>query len=228
MIAGGEGAVARAFAAAVAVLIIACPCAMGLAVPTAIMVATGRGAAMGLLVKGGEALQRAGDVTTVVFDKTGHADRGAAARRERRTSRRTRTRRDAARPKIERSGVAAAVEARLGAPAGGGHPRRRPPIAASTFPRRCSSRPSPAAAPRASSTACACSSATRRSCVAAGLDTSQWQARLDARRRRGADDASSWPKAVQVVGLLAIADPIKAARRARPWQRLVGARVWTW
>ena len=72
-----DGDVSQAFTASVAVLIIACPCALGLATPTALMVGSGRAAQMGIVIKGADVLQGTRRIDTVVFDKTGTVTTGA-------------------------------------------------------------------------------------------------------------------------------------------------------
>jgi len=77
LVLGPEPRLTHALTAAIAVLIVACPCALGLATPTAIMVGTGTAAEHGILIRGGEALEQARRITTVVLDKTGTLTRGA-------------------------------------------------------------------------------------------------------------------------------------------------------
>ena len=175
----GTGAgVAAAFAAAVAVLVIACPCALGLATPTALLVGTGRGAKLGILIKGPEVLEATRRVDTVVLDKTGTVTAGRMALVE---------------VHVDPVPDASPRRRRCGWPG-----RWRPPR--STRWRRRSSRPAPGhrlrssasrtsrgSACRASSTATRCWSAARR-CSTGGASRCRrcWPGRWPTRSPAGA------------------------------------------
>ena len=127
----GAGA-AYAFTAAVAVLIIACPCALGLATPTALLVGTGRGAQLGLLIKGPEVLESTRRVDTIVLDKTGTVTTGRMSLDRRRPGSRRR--------RGEALRIVGGARGRLGASDRPGDRRRRPQRASARFPPRRASR----------------------------------------------------------------------------------------
>jgi Cu+-exporting ATPase len=231
----------RAFAAAVAVLIIACPCAMGLAVPTAVMVATGRGAELGVLIKGGEALQRAGDVSVVVVDKTGTVtegkpavtdvmvsdERGAiSAQRRPDTRRATRSRSSLF---AQRSTLSARPPSSASSPRSNRPPSIRWPTPSCGMRARSASRsPVPSRSPASRGAASPGSwtgtrwrSGTRRCSPTGGSTRPRWPRRPGGSRARGRRPCSS-PWMARWRGCWR--SPIRCApRRRRPWS---GCGAW--
>jgi Cu+-exporting ATPase len=200
-LAGPEPRLSYALVAAVSVLIIACPCALGLATPISIMVGVGRGAHAGVLIKNAEALERFEKVDTLVLDKTGTLTEGRPSV----TAIRPATPLDEAEllrlsASLERSSehpLADAVVSGGEGPETGPCPRRR-----------TSTAPSGAASP-GSSTAAAWRSATARYLAEIGVDVGTLEVEAEALRQDGAtaifvavDGAAG--------GVLGIADPVKA------------------
>ena len=205
----------------IAVLIIACPCALGLATPTAVMVGTGKAAELGILIGNGDALETARRVTAVVLDKTGTITRGRPALTGITTA-----------GGWTEDDVLALVAA---AETGSEHPRRRgdrrppPATAASTLPAAAApSTPSPATASTPSSTAGTCWSATRALMAARGIDVTALAAAPPTRPPRRARPRCSSPSTGSSPAVLDRRRHRQARvrRGGRPAARRSGSQVW--
>ena len=217
---GPEPRLTLALTAFIGVVIVACPCAMGLATPTAIMVGTGRGAEAGILFRGGDALEAAGRVSVVAFDKTGTLTAGRPEVVDGRGRRRASTRRRLARPRRV-AGARQRASARRG-------DRRSTPTATSSASGRSSrSRASPASASRGRVDGHEVLVGSAR-LLGRSRDRRRRRSRTTAGRAAGAGRTVAWV-AIDgaAAGVIAIADPVKP-EAAAAIRRLADAGIESW
>ena len=200
---GPEPRFAYGLVAAVAVLIIACPCALGLATPMSIMVGVGRGAQAGVLIKNAEALERLEKVDTLVVDKTGTLTEGKPAVTRDRAARRASTRPSCCASRPASSGPASIRWPRPSS-------RRRESAASRLAPVTDFDSPDRQGRARHRRRPARSCSATPRFLAEHGVDVAALAARRPTRCARTARRRSSSPSTAALAGVIAIADPVKA------------------